>query len=64
MFWKIHEKEEKDGTIKQVPILRYYKVFNLKQVDGVDKSLIPSVEAHDHDFDSIDEAENLVYVNK
>lgn len=60
VFWKIHEKEEKDGEIKQIPILRYYKVFNVTQVDGIEESSIPSVEAHDHEFDSIDEAERLV----
>ncbi len=40
VFWKITETEEtkKDGTIekKQIAILRYYNVFHISQVDGVE----------------------------
>lgn len=60
VFWKILEKEEKDGNIDQVPFLRYYTVFNLKQTDGIDESKIPSSEAYDHDFDPIAQAEQLI----
>ena len=52
--------EEKDGSIDQVPFLRYYTVFNLKQTEGIDESKIPSTEAHDHDFDPIGQAEQLI----
>ncbi|RKD90825.1 ArdC family protein [Mangrovibacterium diazotrophicum] len=60
VFWKILEKEEKDGSIDQVPFLRYYTVFNLKQTGGIDESKIPSSEAHDHDFDPIEQAEQVI----
>jgi len=60
VFWKILEKEEKDGSIDQVPFLRYYTVFNLKQTEGIDESKIPSSEAHDHDFDPIAQAEQVI----
>ena len=60
VFWKILEKEEKDGSIDQVPFLRYYTVFNLKQTGGIDESKIPSSEAYDHDFDPIAQAERLI----
>lgn len=39
-FWKIQliEEEEEDGTKvkKQIPMLRYYHVFHISQVDGVE----------------------------
>jgi len=60
VFWKILEKEEKDGSIDQVPFLRYYTVFNLKQAEGIDENKIPSTEAYDHDFDPIARAEQLI----
>lgn len=60
VFWKILEKEEKDGRIEQVPFLRYYTVFNLKQTEGVDEGTIPSSEAHDHEFDPIVQAEQII----
>ncbi len=60
VFWKMLEKEEKDRGIKQIPFLRYYTVFNLKQTEGVDDRKIPSVDAFDHDFDPIGQAEQLI----
>jgi len=60
VFWKLLNMEEKDGSIGQVPFLRYYTVFNLKQTEGIDESKIPSTEAHDHDFDPIGQAEQLI----
>lgn len=39
-FWKVQEIEEikEDGTkeIKQIPLLRYYNVFHISQVEGVE----------------------------
>ena len=60
IFWKILDKEEKDGSIDHFPFLRYYTVFNLKQTEGIDESKIPSTEAFDHDFDPIGQAEQLI----
>lgn len=60
MFWKLLDTEEKDGSTDQVPFLRYYTVFNLKQTEGIDESKIPSTEAFDHDFDPVSQAEQLV----
>lgn len=38
-FWKIQpiEEDQEDGTkvLKQIPLLRYYNVFHISQVDGV-----------------------------
>lgn len=40
VFWKIQpvEKEHEDSTkeIKQIPLLRYFNVFHISQVDGVE----------------------------
>jgi antirestriction protein ArdC len=60
VFWKLLDMEEKDGSIDQIPFLRYYTVFNLKQTEGIDESKIPSTEAFDHDFDPIGRAEQLI----
>ena len=60
VFWKLLEVEEKDGSVDQVPFLRYYTVFNLKQTGGIDESKIPQTEAYDHDFDPIGQADQLI----
>ncbi len=60
IFWKLLDIEEKDGNVDQIPFLRYYTVFNLKQTEGIDESEIPAIEAHDHEFDPIADAEQLV----
>lgn len=49
VFWKIQpvEEEKEDGTkeIKQIPLLRYYNVFHISQVDGVEA--LPVEELND-----------------
>lgn len=51
VFWKLQDlKEEKEnGEIeeKQIPLLRYYRVFHISQIDGIEplpKPEIPQVE--------------------
>lgn len=40
VFWKVQpiEEEREDGTkeVKQIPLLRYFNVFHISQVDGVE----------------------------
>jgi antirestriction protein ArdC len=60
VFWKILESENKDGGIDQIPFLRYYTVFNIKQTGGIDESKIPTSEAYDHEFEPIVMAEELI----
>ncbi len=60
VFWKMLEKEEHPGELKKTPFLRYYNVFNLSQTEGIDASKIPPTEIHDHDFDPITKAEQLL----
>lgn len=40
IFWKLLEKQDKDDSSKKVtiPLLRYYKVFNLDQIDNLSES--------------------------
>ena len=61
VFWKIQPVEEtkEDGTkeIKQIPLLRYFNVFHISQVDGVE----PLKEDVLHDIEPIEKAENILH---
>lgn len=61
-FWKIQpvEEEQEDGTkvVKQIPLLRYYNVFHISQVDGVEP--LPQ-EAIDNNIEPIEKAENVLH---
>ena len=59
VFWKIVEYEEDDET-KEVPMLRYYRVFHVDDVEGIDPEKIPADETHDHEFDPIASCEQLI----
>ena len=61
VFWKILESEDKNGEIKKTPFLRYYNVFNLTQTEGIDEKKIPDTEAFDHDFNSIEAADQIIH---
>ena len=61
VFWKLLESEEKNGEKKKTPFLRYYNVFNLSQTEGIDPTKIPVTDAHDHDFNPIAAAEEIIY---
>ena len=58
VFWKLqpYEDENADGEkiIKQIPLLRYYNVFHVSQVDGVEPKEIDLNE-----FEPIEEAERI-----
>ena len=59
-FWKIQpiEEEKEDGTkeVKQIPLLRYYNVFHISQIDGVEP-----LQADDlNDIEPIEKAENVL----
>ena len=61
VFWKIQpvEEEHEDGTkeVKQIPFLRYYNVFHISQVDGVEP--LPKEELKD--IEPIEKAESILY---
>lgn len=53
--WEIDDKET--GEKKQIPVLRYYRVFNVEQCEGID---YPKPEQRTSDFNPIDECERIV----
>lgn len=61
VFWKIQpiEEEQEDGTkvVKQIPLLRYYNVFHISQVDGVEP--LPQ-ENLNNDIQPIEKADRII----
>lgn len=61
VFWKIQPIEEETGAgakeVKQIPLLRYYNIFHISQVDGVE----PLQEKELHDTEPIEKAENVLH---
>ena len=61
VFWKIQPVEEtkEDGTkeVKQIPLLRYYNVFHISQVDGVE----PLAKDALNDIEPIEKAESILH---
>lgn len=59
VFWKLLEKEdEKTGEKKELPVLRYYRVFNLEQTEGIEGT--PTEELEEQEFTPIERCERLV----
>lgn len=60
VFWKVLpvEEKQKDGSkiVKQIPLLRYYNVFHISQVDGVE----PLKQEELHDIEPIEKAESVL----
>lgn len=60
VFWKIQpiEEEQEDGTkeVKQIPLLRYYNVFHISQIDDVEP--LPKEELND--IKPIEKAEQIL----
>lgn len=60
VFWKLQDVEEKsDGderTVKKVPILRYYNVFHISQVENV----MPLEKTENFDTEPIKKAEKVL----
>ena len=61
VFWKIQpiEEEKDDGTkeVKQIPLLRYFNVFHISQVDGVEPLQADAM----NDIEPIEKAENILH---
>ncbi|MDZ5480035.1 ArdC family protein [Bacillus thuringiensis] len=63
VFWKWLEKEDKvSGDVEKIPMLRYYKVFNINQCEGIESK---RKEEETFEHNAIEEAENIVkgYIN-
>lgn len=56
VFWKRIKVEDKSGEEKMVPMLRYFRVFNLEQVDGIEDPDWKNMREHK----PIEEAEAIV----
>ena len=61
VFWKIQpvESEKEDGTkeVKQIPLLRYFNVFHISQVDGVEPLQADNLK----EIEPIEQAENILH---
>lgn len=58
VFWKFFRNEDKEtGTVKTVPMLKSYTVFNGDQIEGID---FPKDEGKQIDFTPISQAENML----
>lgn len=61
VFWKVYRKEEEkdngDKNERNIPVLRYYNVFHISQVEGVE----PLKEEELNHTDPIEEAEKLIH---
>ena len=60
VFWKMLKRENAMGTEDKIPMLRYYKVFHISDVEGIDISKLPQLQSHDHDFNPVQACENLM----
>ena len=63
VFWKWLEVDAdepltKEESIKRIPFLRYYSVFNLEQIDGIPASRIPTLKARN--IEPIEAAQAIV----
>jgi antirestriction protein ArdC len=60
VFWKIQPVEDvkEDGTkeVKQIPLLKYFNVFHISQVEGVE----PLPEEELHDIEPIEKADQVL----
>ncbi|KAB2328963.1 DUF1738 domain-containing protein [Cytobacillus depressus] len=64
VFWKWLEKENEEGETEKIPLLRFYKVFNINQCEGIESKWNEDIQEFEHD--PIEEAENIIkgYMNK
>lgn len=59
VFWKVYQtREEKDGeeVVHSIPVLKYYSVFHISQVDGVEPLEKPELA----DTEPLEEAETVL----
>lgn len=60
VFWKLNEYTDSAGELQQKPMLRYYRVFNIEDVEGIPENKIPVTKAHDHEFSPIQACEKII----
>ncbi|MFP1821839.1 ArdC family protein [Lonsdalea quercina] len=59
IFYTTLEKENEDGEIDQIPMLKTFNVFNVQQIDGL--PLTTETVSPEATFDPLPEAENLFH---
>ncbi len=59
VFWKLFETTDREtGELKEVPVMRYYRVFNLAQCDGIE---MPDAAAFEPlAFEPVEQAEAIL----
>jgi len=60
VFWKMFDRTNTMGKDEKIPMLRYYRVFHISDIEGLDLAKLPQLQAHDHDFTPIQACENLM----
>jgi len=60
IFWKMRDHIDSNGNPDKIPMLRYYRVFHIDDVEGIDIAKIPQTQSHDHDFTPVQACENLI----
>jgi len=57
VFWKVFEEPEDNGESKRIPFLRYHRVFNVAQCEGITVPAPPEVNGA---FEPIDACDRVV----
>ena len=62
VFWKMLDNTRPNAAkdSKQIPMLRYYRIFHIDSVEGIDPKKLVVGEAHDRDINPIEKCESLV----
>lgn len=66
VFWKWFENTSTDDetgeeTVTRRPMLRYYRIFNLEQIDGIKEERIPAWgKDAERDFEPVEAAEGII----
>ncbi len=69
IFWKFIDKKDKDrklvynskGKVEKTPLIRYHKIFNATQIDGIDlEKYIPQSDGVNREFTPIEKAEQII----
>jgi len=60
IFWKMRDHVNAMGKDEKIPMLRYYRVFHISDIDGLELAKLPQLQTHDHDFTPIQACENLL----
>lgn len=59
-YWRMLEKTNDKGKIEKIPMLRYFLVWNVEQLDGFVSKHIQASESTEYEHDPIESAEAIV----